>query len=213
MNIMSTEKHGLEETPSRAPSRLLNDEEITDTEKKPMEKSSGTIGRIANNLKHVGLNDVDDSTVFYNLNKNKVGPLTPEAESRLVRKNFWCLLSQTWWIAFLIHLDKSTLSQASTMGIFEDVNMTKKEYNDLFVMFYVGYLIALWPGAWISQKIGQKHFIAGSLFLWAFLLGMHPLVKTGRQLMGLRFVLGMVGLFSLFTPTSSIDGYCSHLVQ
>lgn len=80
-------------------------------------------------------------------------------------------------------------------------------------MFYVGYLIALWPGAWISQKIGQKHFIAGSLFLWAFLLGMHPLVKTGRQLMGLRFVLGMVGLFSLFTPTSSIDGYCSHLVQ
>lgn len=136
--------------------------------------------------------EVDDTTVFYNLNKDKTGTLTPEDEKRLVRKNFWFLLGQTWWIAFLIHLDKSTLSQASTMGIFKDVEMTKKQYNDLFVVFYTGYLIALWPGAWLSQRTGQKQFIVGSLLLWAFLLGMHPLAKTGKELMALRFILGMV---------------------
>lgn len=136
--------------------------------------------------------EVDDTTVFYNINKDKVGPLTPDVEKKLVRKNFWFLLGQTWWIAFLIHLDKSTLSQASTMGIFEDVDMTKKQYNDLFVVFYTGYLIALWPGAWISQRVGQKQFIVGSLLLWAILLGMHPLVKTGSQMIALRFILGMV---------------------
>ncbi|WYZ39936.1 hypothetical protein EsH8_IV_000277 [Colletotrichum jinshuiense] len=139
----------------------------------------------------VNKGEVDDTTVFYNINKDKVGPLTPDVEKKLVRKNFWFLLGQTWWIAFLIHLDKSTLSQASTMGIFEDVDMTKKQYNDLFVVFYTGYLIALWPGAWISQRVGQKQFIVGSLLLWAILLGMHPLVKTGSQMIALRFILGM----------------------
>ncbi|KAI1140082.1 MFS general substrate transporter [Hypoxylon sp. FL0543] len=187
---MSTEKHGIENS-AKDPSRLGNDDEITQNETGPLEKVVGKLGRDTSSVRHVGLSDVDDTTVFYNLNKDKVPPLTPEIESKIVRKNFWCLLSQTWWIAFLIHLDKSTLSQASTMGIFEDVNMTKQEYNNLFVMFYVGYLIALWPGAWLSQKIGQKHFITGSLFLWAFLLGMHPLVRTGKELMGLRFILGM----------------------
>ncbi|OTA93991.1 hypothetical protein M434DRAFT_30498 [Hypoxylon sp. CO27-5] len=167
-----------------------------------MASPAGKLERDTNIVSHVGLGDVDDTTIFYNLNKDKVMPLTPEIESKIVRKNFWCLLNQTWWIAFLIHLDKSTLSQASTMGIFEDVNMTKKEYNDLFVMFYVGYLIALWPGAWLLQKIGQKHFITGSLFLWAFLLGMRPFVKTGKQLMGLRFVLGMAE--SQIVPSTTV---------
>ncbi|EKV09386.1 hypothetical protein PDIG_30300 [Penicillium digitatum PHI26] len=52
----------------------------------------------------IDVRDTDDTTCFYNTNKDKVRPLTPEAEGRLVRKNFWCLLSQTWWISFLIHL-------------------------------------------------------------------------------------------------------------
>jgi hypothetical protein len=143
---------------------------------------------------HVGLSQVDDTTVFYNLNKDRAGPLTPELERRIVRKNFWCLLCQTWWIAFLIHLDKSTLGQAATMGIFTDVDMSKAQFNSLFVVFYAGYLIALWPGAWLSQRVGQKWFITGSLLTWAFLLGMHPLVKTGRQLVALRFILGLVSV-------------------
>lgn len=144
----------------------------------------------------VDVRDTDDTTYFYNTNKDKVRPLTAEAEGRLVRKNFWCLLSQTWWISFLIHLDKSTLSQASTMGIFKDVQMSKNEYNDLFVLFYAGYLVALWPGAWISQRVGHKYFITGSLFLWALLLGVHPAVKTGKQMMAVRFLLGMVSTSS-----------------
>lgn len=142
--------------------------------------------------KVVDQKETDDTTYFYNTNKDHVRPLTPELEGKLVRKNFWYLLIQTWWISFLIHLDKSTLSSASTMGIFDDVKMTKNEYNQLFMLFYAGYLIALWPGAWISQRVGHKYFITGSLFLWALLLGVHPAVKTGKQMMAVRFLLGMV---------------------
>lgn len=138
--------------------------------------------------------DADDTTVFYNKHKDSVRPLTPELEAKVVRKNVLCLLAQTWWVAFLIHLDKSTLSSASTMGIFKDVQMTKNEYNRLFILFYAGYLVALWPGAWISQRVGHKHFITGSLFLWALLLGCHCAVTTGKQMMALRFLLGMVRL-------------------
>jgi uncharacterized membrane protein YhaH (DUF805 family) len=137
--------------------------------------------------------DIDDTTLFYNTHKDQVRPLTPEVERKLVRKNFWCLLLQTWWISFLIHLDKSTLSSASTMGVFKDVAMSKNEYNRLFILFYLGYLIALWPGAWLAQRVGHKHFITGSLLLWALLIGVHPAVKTGKQMMAVRFLLGMVG--------------------
>lgn len=136
--------------------------------------------------------EIDDTSVWYNKHSESVPEIAPENIKKLNRKNFWFLLSQTWWIAFLIHLDKSTLSQATVMGIFKDVNMTKNEYNNLFVVFYTGYLVALFPGAALSQRLGHKQFITGSLILWAFLLGMHPLAKTGKQLMGLRFLLGLV---------------------
>lgn len=52
--------------------------------------------------------------------------LTGEEEAKPVRRNFRCLLPQTWWIMFLIHLDKSTLAQASIMGILKTVDMNEK---------------------------------------------------------------------------------------
>lgn len=151
--------------------------------------------------------DTDDTTYFYNVNRDKVGPLTPQAESRLIRKNFLCLLSQTWWISFLIHLDRATLSSASIMGIFRDINMSKNQFNQVFTLFYVGYLIALWPGAWLSQKVGHKRFITGSLFLWALLIGVHPAVKTGKQLMALRFILGLVSCYFVASQYLKLLGY------
>lgn len=141
--------------------------------------------------------DVDDAALFYNTHRDAFKPLDEDGRKRLTRKNFWCLLSQTWWIAFLIHLDKSTLSQASTMGIFDDVEWgdnQKNKFNDLFVVFYAGYLVALWPGAMLAQRVGHKLFINVSLLLWALLLGMHPLAKTSQHLMVLRFFLGMVSI-------------------
>ncbi|KAF3008252.1 hypothetical protein E8E14_000022, partial [Neopestalotiopsis sp. 37M] len=146
--------------------------------------------------------DVDDTTVFYNRQRGKVGPLTSDLQKKINKKNFWCLLSQTWWIAFLIHLDKSTLSQASTMGIFDDIEMSKTEYNNLFVVFYLGYLIALWPGGYVAQRVGHKHFINASLVLWALLLGLHLVVKTGKQMMALRFFLGMTE--SQIVPSTTV---------
>lgn len=181
---------------------MMSNKGIHDVPGVPQENEKGAESRPVNSQHAVSSGELDDTTVFYNLHKDKVEPLTPEIEASIVRKNFWFLLAQTWWIAFCIHLDKSTLSQASTMGIFKDVNMTKGEYNDLFVVFYTGYLIALWPGAVVSQRVGQKHFITASLFLWALLLGMHPLVKTGKQLIGLRFLLGMTE--SQIVPSTTV---------
>lgn len=165
---------------------------MPDTKHEPDARAIAAPDETSANRHVVDEGDADDTTLFYNKNKGSVRPLTPEARGKLVRKNFWFLLIQTWWISFLIHLDKSTLSQASTMGIFEDVSMSKNEFNRLFILFYAGYLIALWPGAWISQRVGPKYFITGSLFLWALFIGVHPAVKTGRQMMAVRFLLGMV---------------------
>lgn len=143
-------------------------------------------------LHMVDKGDIDDTTIFYNTHKDSIQPLDDQGIRRLNIKNFWFLLGQTWWIAFLIHLDKSTLAQASTMGFLKDIKMSKNQYNNLFVLFYTGYLIALWPGSAIAQCVGHKWFITVSLLLWALILGMHPLAKTAKQMMALRFLLGMV---------------------
>lgn len=155
--------------------------------------SSDSSDSIANPPRNVFTKrDIDDTTLFYNTHKASVKPIDEATASRINRKNFWCLLGQTWWVSFLIHLDEGTLGQASIMGLFDDVQMTKNESNNMYVLYYAGYLVALWPGAVIAQRVGQKNFITASVLLWAFLLGMHPLVKTGKQLLALRFLLGLV---------------------
>ncbi|KAL4905613.1 major facilitator superfamily domain-containing protein [Aspergillus multicolor] len=80
--------------------------------------------------------------------------------------------------------------------------MSKNEYYNLFLVFHAGYLIALWPGAWISQRIGHKRFVTSSLFLWALLIGVHLAVKTGRQMMAVRFLLGMTE--SQIVPSTAV---------
>lgn len=190
---MSTEKYDGQLHAKEAVEISSPADDSSDVHNAKDDAKTRTLGRL--NL--VTKRDIDDSTVWYNQHKDSVEPLTPEEQKRLTRKNFWFLLCQTWWIAFLIHLDKSTLSQASVMGLFKDVKDLKDQYNHLFVLFYSGYLIALWPGAIISQRVGHKQFITGSLLLWALLLGMHPLVKTAKQMMALRFLLGMVCAFQM----------------
>lgn len=145
-------------------------------------------------LNFVTKSDIDDTTLWFNQHKDSVPELTPQEAKKTMRKNFWFLLLQTWWIAFLIHLDKSTLSSASTMGMLTDTHTEKNQFNHLFTIFYAGYLIALWPGAALSQRIGHKWFIIGSLLLWSLLLGLHPLATRYSHLIALRFFLGMVSL-------------------
>lgn len=185
------EKHDVDvsvhPSPSNTDTGVTNDAAFT----KSVETSD-----LRDRLRLVSREEIDDTTLFYNKHKDEVGPITPDEIKRLNRKNFWFLLMQTWWIAFLIHLDKSTLSQASTMGLFKDVNMSQNEFNQLFTLFYTGYFVALWPGAAIAQRVGHKQFITASLFLWALLLGLHPLVKTSKQMMALRFILGLVSFLS-----------------
>ncbi|OAA70880.1 Major facilitator superfamily domain, general substrate transporter [Akanthomyces lecanii RCEF 1005] len=153
-------------------------------------------------LHFVTKRDIDDTTLWYNQHKASARALSPEEATKVTRKNFWFLLMQTWWVAFLIHLDKSTLSQASTMGIFKDVHIDKNQFNHLFVIFFAGYLIALWPGAALAQRVGQKQFIVGSLAIWALLLGMHPLAKSYSHLIALRFLLGMAE--SQIVPSTTV---------
>ncbi|TQV93049.1 allantoate permease [Cordyceps javanica] len=153
-------------------------------------------------LHFVTRRDIDDTTLWYNEHKPSARALTPHEAKKVTRKNFWFLLMQTWWVAFLIHLDKSTLSQASTMGILQDVNIKKDQFNHLFVIFFAGYLIALWPGAALAQRVGQKQFIVGSLAIWALLLGMHPLAKNYPQMIALRFLLGMAE--SQIVPSTTV---------
>ncbi|KAM4063769.1 major facilitator superfamily protein [Hirsutella rhossiliensis] len=129
--------------------------------------------------------DLDDTSLFYNRHRSSVAPLSAAGRARLDWRNLWFLLAQT-----------------CTMGLLRDVAMGQDQFNGLFVVFYVGYLCALWPGAAVAQRVGHKPFITGSLLLWALLLGLHPLARTSGHMVALRFLLGMTE--SQIVPSTAV---------
>ena len=52
-------------------------------------------------LRLVNKQDIDGTALFYNAHKDSVEPLPAYEQRRMNRKNVWCLLTQTWWVAFL----------------------------------------------------------------------------------------------------------------
>ncbi|KAJ0305353.1 hypothetical protein Brms1b_010849 [Colletotrichum noveboracense] len=161
-----TRDRGLEEdNPNEKTVHTSNDGTPLDV--KPSDNGSGQ-GRHEH---AVSKDEVDDTTLFYNLNKEKAGSFTAEMEGKLVRKNFWFLLGQTWWIAFLIHLDKSTLSQASTMGIFKDVDMTKKHPWVQLLWWASGSFanVLLTMVAYKLILLDDAHTLIGGLSSWKWL--------------------------------------------
>ncbi|WAO95653.1 Hypothetical protein NCS54_01328700 [Fusarium falciforme] len=123
---------------------------------------------------------------------NDVGELTPEGEKKLKRKLYIHVLLLVTFIDFMLYVDKSTLGQATLLGLFEDTGLNNAEYNNLNSLFYTGYILGQVPGQLLIQKLRLRTYISGTIFCWAVVVLLHCVAKSYGALIPLRFFLGFV---------------------
>ncbi|KAL4779957.1 major facilitator superfamily domain-containing protein [Aspergillus varians] len=123
---------------------------------------------------------------------DEVGPLTPENETKLVRKLFLHIMILVSFIDLVLFIDKSTLGYAAILGLFEETGISKSQYNTLNTLFYVGYLVGQWPGSWLMQRLPLGKFVSGIVFLWGVIIFLHCVAVKYGGLIVLRLALGLV---------------------
>ncbi|KAK7409657.1 hypothetical protein QQX98_008172 [Neonectria punicea] len=121
-----------------------------------------------------------------------VGELTPEKLKKLKRKLYFHVLLLVTFIDFMLYVDKSTLGQATLLGLFKDTGLNNAEYNNLNSLFYTGYIIGQIPGHFLIQRLHLRTYISGTIFTWAAIVCLHCVASSYSALIPLRFFLGFV---------------------
>ncbi|KAB8236046.1 major facilitator superfamily domain-containing protein [Aspergillus alliaceus] len=123
---------------------------------------------------------------------DEFGPLSPEKEKALRRKLYRHIMVLLSAVNIILFIDKSTLGYAAILGLFEETGISKKQYNDLNTVFYIGYLAAQWPGHYLLQRLPFGKFVGIVVFLWAAVIFLHCVATKFAGLVVLRLALGAV---------------------
>ncbi|KAK4701364.1 MFS transporter, ACS family, allantoate permease, partial [Phenoliferia sp. Uapishka_3] len=117
---------------------------------------------------------------------------TPAQNQRLKRKFYKTILPMIFFLNLLLYIDKSTLGQASILGIYEDAHLDNARYANLNTFFYVGFGVGLFPMGYLLQRLPVGRFVSGVVFSWAVVTALHPASKSYAGLAVLRTALGFV---------------------
>ncbi|RMY01324.1 hypothetical protein D0868_08558 [Hortaea werneckii] len=117
--------------------------------------------------------------------------LDPNAEKKLIRKIDLFLLPCIWIVYLLSYMDRSNLGNARVAGMGEDLGITDDTYYLAVVLFQIGYVIAEIPCNMILSRSRPSIFIPTIMVFWGAVCMLVGIVKTWKQLVGLRFVLGI----------------------
>ena len=132
-------------------------------------------------------------------------------EKKLVRK-IDLFLMPTIWILYLLsymlvqcntkdylfcllitHLrDRTNIGNAKTAGMADDLGLTDDQYSLAVTTFQIGYVIAGPPSNMILSRVKPSIYIPILMILWGTVVAILAVVKTPAQLLGLRFLLGVM---------------------
>ncbi|CCH42845.1 putative membrane protein [Wickerhamomyces ciferrii] len=142
------------------------------------------------NSKKVSYKEADELLKFMEEHEPNYVELTEDEEKKVLRKNFTMVLFLVSLVTLILFMDKSTIGYTTILGIYKDTSLTKGGFNNLNSIFYVGYLVAQWPCHILMQKLPIGKYLAGSIFMWAIIIGGTAACKNYSQLMACRFLLG-----------------------
>ncbi|KAK9465236.1 major facilitator superfamily domain-containing protein [Lipomyces arxii] len=129
----------------------------------------------------------------------------PMAERVLVHKIDLLVLGFACLAFFTKFLDVNALTYAYVSGMKEDLNLYGNRLNYINAMYEVGYCIFQIPSNIIITRIPAQYYLPGAEILWGlFTLGT-AFVQNYKQIMALRFMVGL-------GATASYVG-CTHIVN
>lgn len=83
------------------------------------------------------------------------------------------------------------MAYSAVFGIREDLHLTGYQYSLLGSLFYIGYLVAEYPMAYLSQRMHIGKFLGGIIFIWGGVLMSTALAHTFSHIAAIRFILGL----------------------
>ena len=161
----------------------------------------------------------DVNEIQASLERSKQGgyvPYTAEeaAQHRALNRKFDFLVLPFCVLVYLFNgLDRSNIGNAQTNGFTTDLHMPQDAVNTATTLFFCT-IVPLQPvSASIGKKVGQAHWLAFISFFWGLLTLCHAFIKTERELIAIRLLIGVfeagfyptaVAYLSLFYPRFSL---------
>jgi len=126
-------------------------------------------------------------------------PDAQDAEARRVlRKIDRWLIPILSLIYTLQYIDKSAMSYAAVFTFRQDRGLVGRQYSWLGTLFYVGYTVFEFPGAWLMQKTRTTLFMGTTIIMWGGMVLALAFPESFTGLAILRFLLGAAE--SVVTP-------------
>uniref|UniRef100_A0A0B7KN60 Major facilitator superfamily (MFS) profile domain-containing protein n=2 Tax=Bionectria ochroleuca TaxID=29856 RepID=A0A0B7KN60_BIOOC len=116
--------------------------------------------------------------------------LTPEDDARIRRRIDLCLIPIMTVTYCLQFIDKNTLVDAAVLGMTQDIRATGNEYSWAGSIFYIGYLVACYPLAFLMVKLPLGKVLAATMVGWAIVLLCTAALQNAAGLLAVRFFLG-----------------------
>ncbi|KIW18933.1 hypothetical protein PV08_03222 [Exophiala spinifera] len=117
--------------------------------------------------------------------------LTPENNSRVLRRIDLFVLPVVLGIYFLQALDKATLAYGSVFGLVEDAHLHGHQYSWLGSVVYLAQLVAQPIIAYMLVKLPLGKFLAIIVLLWGIALSAMPAAHNFGGLLVCRLFLGI----------------------
>ncbi|EEB07059.1 allantoate permease [Schizosaccharomyces japonicus yFS275] len=113
-------------------------------------------------------------------------------EAKHVSRKIDLVLMPLMALTYMIqYLDKVTLSYAALFGMNTDTHLHGSQYSWLTTIFYLGYLVAQYPGAYIMQKTGVRGFLFVNMFFWSAMVLLMAACHNFSGLATCRFFMGV----------------------
>ncbi|SMR50892.1 unnamed protein product [Zymoseptoria tritici ST99CH_1E4] len=132
-----------------------------------------------------------DAALEFLRHEGAVRPMTAEDEKRLVRKIDWMIVPLMWCCYCLQYLDKTLINYANVMGLSEDTGMTKDQFSNLALIFYVSYLVLEFPHGYGMQKLPTAKYLGTMVFLWGVVVTVTSACTSYGALVATRVLLGV----------------------
>ncbi|KAH6613685.1 general substrate transporter [Chaetomium sp. MPI-SDFR-AT-0129] len=117
--------------------------------------------------------------------------ISPEEDTRLrklIDKRILAVMITTY---FLQAIDKGTMSFASIMGIIEDNDLQKQEYQWLTTCIYITILVVEYPQNWLIARVPIAKYLSFSIMAWGAVLACTAACHNFAGLVTVRTLLGL----------------------
>ncbi|KAI0325815.1 MFS general substrate transporter [Cubamyces sp. BRFM 1775] len=117
--------------------------------------------------------------------------LTEEEERRIWRKVDMRLLPILTVMYLVGSLDRSNIGNAKLQGLLTELQLTGNKYNIALTMYFVSYSVCTVPANLLLKRLRPSRWLPGCTLAWGIIATLMGLVKTYRQLLSLRILLGI----------------------